>query len=124
MAFDGIEIPEEDRATFIRVLGVMIDAAHNNSKSKGFWDESRNVGEAIALLHSEASELLEGMRDGNPESKKIPGFTQAEEEAADLVIRLGDMKGFFSGSAWRLGEAIIAKMKYNSTRPHKHARKF
>lgn len=120
----GGQISEEDQATFVRVMNTMIAAAHQNSRNKGFWDEPRNAGEAVALLHSEASELLEGLRDGDPPSVKIPGFTQSEEEGADLIIRLGDMKGFFQEGKWRLGEAILAKMKYNTTRPPKHGRKF
>ena len=100
----------------------MLDVAHANARNKGFWDEPRNSGEAVALLHSEASELLEALRIGNPMSTKIPDFTLAEEEAADLVIRLGDMKGLFE--QWRLGQAILAKIAYNDSRPHKHGKKF
>lgn len=32
----------------------------------GFWDQERNYGEMIALMHSELSESLEEHRDGNP----------------------------------------------------------
>ena len=39
---------------------------------------------------SELSEALEGYREGNQESKKIPGFTSAEEEFADCIIRIFD----------------------------------
>lgn len=95
--------------------------AHANAVEKGFWDDERNVGEAIALMHSELSELLEGLRAGDPRSEKIPQFSQAEEEAADLVIRLMDTA---RGMGWKVGEAINAKMEYNRSRPHKHGKVF
>jgi NTP pyrophosphatase (non-canonical NTP hydrolase) len=97
--------------------------AFKNSRAHGFWDEvPRNKGEMIALIHSEASELLEATRDEVvQESVKIPGFTKVEEELADIVIRVMD---FSAGFGQRTGEAILAKMAYNKTRPRKHGRKF
>ncbi len=109
---------------FARAMQWLINTAHANARNKGFWDEQRNAGEGVALLHSEASELLEALRNGNPPSTKIPGFSLAEEEAADLIIRVGDMKGFFPEGQWRIGEAVIAKVAYNAGRPHKHGKKF
>jgi NTP pyrophosphatase (non-canonical NTP hydrolase) len=79
------------------------------------------VGERIALIHSEVSEVLEALRDGNPPSESIEGFSQAEEELADVVIRVMDLA--FS-QEWRVGEAIIAKHLYNTKRPHKHGKEF
>ena len=94
---------------------------HATAKAKGFWDGPRNDGEMIALMHSELSELLEALRDGNPPSKKIAEFSAAEEEIADLIIRALDMCG---GRGWRVGQAIDAKMKYNAWREYKHGREF
>ena len=31
----------------------------------GWWEKDRNDGEMIALMHSELSEALEGLREGN-----------------------------------------------------------
>lgn len=53
------------------------------------------------------------------ESKKIPGFTIHEEEMADLFWRLMHFSG---RKELRIGEAIIAKAKYNMSRPYKHGR--
>ncbi len=83
--------------------------------------EKRNDGELIALMHSELSECLEGLRHGDPESDKIKGFSTTEEEMADLFIRAGD---FCEARDLRIEEAIKAKMKYNSKRPIKHGKKF
>ena len=105
----------------INVLDALAQEVHDNARRKGFWDGQRNDGEMIALVHSELSELLEALRDGDPKSEKIAGFSAAEEEAADVVIRMLDL---CAGRGWRLGEAVVAKMRYNAGRRYKHGRRF
>lgn len=111
----------DNESLFLTSFATMQEKAHQNSRAKGFWENVRNMGESVALVHSELSELLEGLRQGNPPSDKIPEFTQAEEEAADVIIRLFDMAG---GAGWNLAGAVVAKMKYNANRPHKHGKQF
>ena len=84
-------------------------------------ETDRNDGEMIALCHSELSEALEAMRHENPESSAIAGFSQVEEELADLVIRVMDMS---AARGWRVGLAVLAKMEFNEGRPHKHGKGF
>ena len=74
----------------------------------------------IALMHSELSEALEAVRTGNPQSEKIPEFTNLEEELADVVLRI---MNFGHQLNLRVGEAIIAKDEYNASRPFKHGGK-
>ena len=87
---------------------------------KGWWKGERNEGELIALMHSELSEALEAIRNGNPPDDKIPEFTGVETELADVIIRIMDMA---AAKGYRVGEAVIAKINYNKNRPYKHGGK-
>lgn len=111
---------EEDKE-FIYHMNLKMYDSHEHAKSKGFWEKDRNNGEMIALMHSELSEALEADRHKNPPDDKIPEFSSMEAELADVVIRIFD---FCQARNLRLPEAILAKMAYNLTRPHKHGKEF
>lgn len=99
---------------------------HETAKEKGWWDEKQNIGELIALCHSELSEALEEARrrdvtDGyiyHNNSGKPLGFPI---ELADVIIRVLDIAG---GLEIDLEKAIRVKMAYNKIRPHKHGKTF
>lgn len=91
-----------------------------NAKDKGFWDDDRNDGELICLMHAELSEALESLRKGSPPDEKCPAFTNLEVEMADVVIRIMD---YAEARGLRLPEAMAAKHAYNKTRPRKHRKK-
>jgi NTP pyrophosphatase (non-canonical NTP hydrolase) len=95
-------------------------AVHSTAKDKGWWDEERNDGEIIALMHSELSEALEALRHGNPPDDHIPDFTGVEAELADVVIRIMD---YADARGFRVAEAIEAKMAFNDSRARKHGGK-
>lgn len=71
------------------------------------------VAEKLALIHSEASEAMEGHRKGLMDDK-LPDRPAVEVELADLVIRVCDLAGALGLD---LGGALAAKMAYNRNRP-------
>ena len=96
-------------------------AAHDIAVANGFWDGERNQGEMIALMHSELSEALEGLRHGNPPDTHLPDFSAVEVELADCIIRIVDAA---AGYNWRVAEALVAKLAYNRHRAFKHGKGF
>ena len=99
----------------------MQEKVHRNAIAKGFWDDPVNVGEKLALIHSEISEALEAYRRGNPPDDKLPQYGSATVELADAVIRIMDLAG---GMEINLAGAIMAKVEYNKSRPYKHGKEF
>ncbi len=107
-----------EQATTHKVIECLIAQIHECAVSHGFWPDGvdRNVGELVALIHSEASELLESVRKPGT-SEHIPPFTGEEEECADIVIRIFDYAG---GRELNLAGAMEAKIAFNLSRKHKH----
>ena len=105
---------------FISALGDCAYEIHDTAIRKGWWVDGRNDGELIALIHSELSEALEALRNGNPPDDKIPQYNGATAELADAVIRILDM---CEARGWPIAGAIVDKMRYNATRPHRHGGK-
>jgi NTP pyrophosphatase (non-canonical NTP hydrolase) len=106
----------------MKMLNELAKSAYENSVAHGFWEgpENENLPTKIALIHSEASELLEALRYGDPPSEHVPEIPSSAEEFADIIIRVGDM-------AYKMGidldDAVTRKMRYNASRPRKHGGK-
>jgi NTP pyrophosphatase (non-canonical NTP hydrolase) len=91
-----------------------IKECHAIAKKKGWWEDERNQGELIALMHSELSEALEAMRNRRKSD-------DVAEELADCCIRIFDYCGAHNID---LERALLKKIKYNKTRPYRHGKKF
>ena len=111
---------DASEAFVIRLFDGLARGIHATAKQKGWWDEDREDGTLIALMHSELSEGLEGLRKGNPPSDKIPDFSAIEEELADVIIRILDTA---AARGWNVGAALMAKLNYNDGRSYKHGGK-
>jgi NTP pyrophosphatase (non-canonical NTP hydrolase) len=92
---------------------------HVHAANKQWWrnletDEpiQRNVGELLALVHSEISEALEGHRK-NLMDDKLPHRKMFEVELADAIIRIFDIA---AGLNLDLGGAYVEKMAFNAQR--------
>jgi hypothetical protein len=101
---------------------------HSWAMGKGFYDDYEFVirteptnlnvvtamflGQRLSLIHSEVSEILDAVRDGDDAHEL--------EEIADTVIRLFEYAGW---RGYALEQAIEAKMDINHSRPHRHGRK-
>lgn len=120
-AFDDLVViaGREMVANAGRGIDAAVDLCHGLAVHAGWWTDletgkpkDRNDGEMIALMHSELSEALEGLRKDRNDDH-LPHRKQVEVELADTLIRIFDYAG---ARGLDLGAAMVEKLAYNQRR--------
>jgi NTP pyrophosphatase (non-canonical NTP hydrolase) len=110
---------------------------HENNKAKGFYEGKKNIGEMLALIHSEVSEALDADREDKHCLVDIKDMVHIvddsffelvfkdevkdtfEDEIADTMIRCLDMSAYLGID---IESHITAKVRFNKMRPNKHGK--
>lgn len=104
-------------------LDALAAILHETAIEKGFWDGEYShdkVGNKLALVHSEVTEVLEAIR-------KSHGSEKVVEEMADVIIRLLDVYAAMRNEEailHSLDEILQNKIEKNKTRPPLHGNLF
>jgi NTP pyrophosphatase (non-canonical NTP hydrolase) len=104
-------------------LDALAAVLHETAKEQGFWDGEYShdkVGNKLALVHSEVTEVLEAIR-------KSKGSENIVEEMADVIIRLLDVYAAMRNEEeilHSLDEVLEAKINKNKERPRLHGNLF
>lgn len=98
-------------------LNELAQDIHADNVDAGWWASmgprtTETYATKIALIHSEVSEMLEGLRKGLPD-EHLPYRSAEEVEAADILIRLFDYAG---ARGLDLAGAVLDKRAYNARR--------
>ena len=131
----------EEEQMFLRKAGeFMTEYCHGVARESGWWSDirkpkwwqfwlylfpkpfERNKGELIALMHSELSETLEGVRK-NKMDDHLPHRKSEEVELADAIIRILVYAGAYElDVAGALVEKLIYNIKRQDHKPENRAK--
>ena len=104
-------------------LDALAAILHETAREKGFWDGEYNhdkIGNKLALVHSEVTEILEAIR-------KSQGSEKVVEEMADVIIRLLDLYAAMRNEEavmHSLDEILHKKVNINKERQRLHGNLF
>lgn len=100
-------------------IATAAELVHRTANNAGWYHDpvtgkpkERNIGEVIALMHSELSEALEAVRRDAMDDK-LPHFQGITVEFADCIIRILDTA---EALGLDVAAALIEKNRYNMQR--------
>jgi len=133
------------------MINELAHEVHENAKQKGWYEGEKNIGEMLALIHSEVSEALEADRKNRHANRvdfeikecklitimqnsrltvdKNEAFKQAFEDhykdtfEDELADIIIRVMDMAAFKGINLERHVKAKMKYNSLRDYKHGGK-
>jgi NTP pyrophosphatase (non-canonical NTP hydrolase) len=128
----------EYRAQLADVLSELMEICHAAAREKGFhedeqyardilfaedshqlaWFDNAVLQAELARQASEIGEAVEAVRKPGPDHH-LPQYSNFLVEEADCIVRIFDTCGKRS---LPLGRALVDKVMYNLTRPHKHGK--
>ena len=113
-----------DNPPFDYSLRALMEETRDRAHRKGWFDEPTTVAEQVALIHSEASELLEEYRENHsPDAVRVDANGKPlgiPIELADILIRVCE---FATRYDIDLPEAVRVKGAWNDSRPYRHGNK-
>ena len=104
-------------------LDVLSAVLHETAREKGFWEGEYSydkIGNKLALVHSEVTEVLEAIR-------KNQGSEKVVEEIADVIIRILDVYAAMRNEEsvlHSLDEILENKINKNKERQRLHGNLF
>lgn len=107
-----IDYSETFHISDAKTVNIYRDICFQESQRRGWHNPSNSFPEAIALIHSELSEALEGDRKDKMDDH-LPHRTSKEVELADAIIRIFDLCGQENID---IGGALVEKFQYNKIR--------
>ncbi len=107
-----LEILNKKKSSIKNNANILKDVCFGLSTEAGWHKKPREAGTMIALIHSEISEALEGVRKDIMDDH-LPHRKMVEVEMADAIIRIMDFCGKYNLD---IGGAIVEKLQYNTKR--------